>query len=217
MSVDSATWSLVLDVKHDWVPPFNLSVAQFDSMLIGPNFPAWLQTQTELLSLRLGNVGISDTIPQGFWNSFSRIGDISLSKNKIQGQVPHFQSYPLLRYLDLSFNNFDGKVPLFPSKMMEFDLRENMFSGTMPENVGEILPSLSYLDLSSNFINGTIPPSIGMLKNLQILVLRNNCLSGELPPRWEELQRIFFLDVANNNISGKLPSSMQSLGSLKWL
>ena len=63
LSVDSATWSLVLDVKHDWVPPFNLSVAQFDSMLIGPNFPAWLQSQTELLSLWLSNVGISDTIP----------------------------------------------------------------------------------------------------------------------------------------------------------
>ena len=63
LSVDSATWSLVLDVKHDWVPPFDLSVAQFDSMLIGLNFPAWLQTQTELLSLWLSNVGISDTIP----------------------------------------------------------------------------------------------------------------------------------------------------------
>ncbi|KAK4564530.1 hypothetical protein RGQ29_006555 [Quercus rubra] len=187
LSVDSATWSLVLDVKHDWVPPFNLSVAQFDSMLIGPNFPAWLQAQTELLSLRLRN-------------------------------VPHFQSYPLLRYLDLSFNNFNGQVPLFPSKMMEFvNLRENMFSGTMPENVGEILPLVDYLDLSSNFINGTIPPSIGMLKNLNFLFLRNNCLSGELPPHWEELQYLTLLVVANNNISGNLPSSMQSLGSLRWL
>ncbi|KAM3694178.1 hypothetical protein ACJW31_07G040500 [Castanea mollissima] len=218
LSVASATWSLVLDVKHDWVPPFNLSVAQFDSMLIGPNFPAWIQTQTKLLFLRLRNVGISDTIPQGFWNSFSRIGDISLSRNKIRGQVPHFQSYHLLRYLDLSFNNFDGQVPLFPSKMMEFVfLRENMFSGTMPENIGEILPLVSYLDLSSNFINGTIPPSIGMLKNLQILDLRNNCLAGELPPHWEELHNLILLDIANNKISGKLPSSMQFLSSLKWL
>ncbi|XP_023927591.1 receptor-like protein EIX2 [Quercus suber] len=218
LSLDSTTWSLVLDVKHDWVPPFNLSVANFDSMLIGPNFPAWLQTQTELESLQLRNVGISDTIPQGFWNSFSRIGDIILSKNKIRGQVPNFQSYHLLLNLDLSFNNFDGQVPLFPSEMMEYvNLRENMFSGTMPENIGEILPMLSYLDLSSNFINGTIPPSIGMLKNLQFLVLRNNCLAGELPPHWEELQNLNLLDVANNNISGKLPSSMQFLGSLKWL
>ena len=84
LSVDSATWSLVLDVKHDWVPPFNLSIAIFDNVLIGPNFPAWLQTQTELWSLQLTNVGISDTIPQGFWNSFSRISDISLSKNKFE-------------------------------------------------------------------------------------------------------------------------------------
>ncbi|KAK7827188.1 receptor-like protein EIX2 [Quercus suber] len=208
--VDSATWSLVLDVKHDWVPPFNLLIAQIESMLIGPNFPAWVQTQTELFSLTLRNVGISDTIPQGFWNSFSRIKDTI-------PQVPHFQSYHLLFNLDLSFNNFDGQVPLFPSKKMEFVLlRENMFSGTMPENVGEILPLLYFLDLSSNFINGTIPPSIGMLKNLEILALRNNCLARELP-HWEELHNLVFLDVANNNISGKLPSSMQFLSSLRWL
>nr|XP_023921713.1 receptor-like protein EIX1 [Quercus suber] len=140
LSVDSATWSLVLDVKHDWVPPFNLSIAEFDSMLIGPNFPAWVQTQTELLFLQLRNAGISDTIPQGFWNSFSRIKYISLSKNKIRGQVPHFQSYHLLYNLDLSSNNFDGQVPLFPSKKMEFVLlRDNMFSGTMPEGLPQLL------------------------------------------------------------------------------
>lgn len=53
LSVLSTTWSLVLDVKHDWVPPFNLRFAQLDNMLIGPNFPAWLQTQTVLDTLSL--------------------------------------------------------------------------------------------------------------------------------------------------------------------
>ena len=44
LSVLSTTRSLVLDVKHDWVPPFNLRFVQLDNMLIGPNFPAWLLT-----------------------------------------------------------------------------------------------------------------------------------------------------------------------------
>ena len=47
----STTWSLVLDVKHDWVPLLNLRFVQLDNMLIGPNFPACLQTQTELDTL----------------------------------------------------------------------------------------------------------------------------------------------------------------------
>ena len=37
--VDSATWLLVLDVKHDWVPSFNLSVAQFDNMTGSSHLP----------------------------------------------------------------------------------------------------------------------------------------------------------------------------------
>ena len=40
LSVLSTTLSLVLDVKHDWVPPFDLRFVQLDNMLIGPNFPA---------------------------------------------------------------------------------------------------------------------------------------------------------------------------------
>ena len=53
LSMLSTTWSLVLDVKHDWVPRFYLRFVQLDNMLIGPNFPAWLQTQNELDTLSL--------------------------------------------------------------------------------------------------------------------------------------------------------------------
>ncbi|KAL4614357.1 hypothetical protein ACB092_07G048600 [Castanea dentata] len=196
LSVLSTTWSLV-DVKHDWVPPFNLRFVQLDNMLIGPNFPAWLQTQTELDTLSLYNVGTSDTIPREFWTStFSRITDLALSHNNIRGEVPHFQSYSIASFLDLSFNNFNGQVPLFPSEKMEnIFLHTYNFSGTMPENIGEMLPNLR---LASNFITA-------------------NSLFEELPPHWEDLWLLNLLDVANNNISGKLPSSMQFLSSLQWL
>ena len=132
--------------------------------------------------------------------------------------MPHFQSYSIASYLDLSFNNFNGQVPLFPSEKMKIIfLHTNNFSGTMPKNIGEMLPNLRFLELASNFITGRIPPSIGMLKNLEILVLRSNSLFGELPPHREDLRSLNLLDGANNNISGKLPSSMQFLSSLQWL
>ncbi|XP_059456606.1 receptor-like protein EIX2 [Corylus avellana] len=51
--------TLVLDVKHDWVPPFKLTEIELANVRIGPNFPAWLKTQIELNYLALENVGIS--------------------------------------------------------------------------------------------------------------------------------------------------------------
>ena len=217
LSVLFTTWSLVLDVKHDWVPPFNVRFA--DNMLIGPNFPAWLQTQTELDTGSLYDAGISDTIPQEFWTTtFSRIIDLTLSHNNIRGEVPHFQSYCIASYLDLSFNSFNGQVPLFPSEKMEnIFLHTNNFSGTMPENMGEMLPNLRLLELTSNFITGRIPPSIWNAKKLGNSCFEKQQPIWELPPHWEDLRSLNLLDVANNNIFGKLPSSMQFLNSLKWL
>ena len=213
----STRWSLVLNVKHEWVPPFSLTYIGFNRMKIGPKFPAWLQTQNELNYLSLDDVGISDTLPQGFWNSSSSLSYLSLSQNQIQGQVPYYQSYSITYYLDLRFNNFVGQVPLFHGKFMRvLYLEENMFSGVVPENIGELLPNLLHLVLSSNFITGRIPPSIGILKSLEILALRNNSLSGELPPHWDDMQSLYFLDISDN-ISGKLPSSMRFLSSLQWL
>ena len=197
----STRWSLVLNVKHEWVPPFSLTYIVFNRMKIGPKFPAWLQTQNELNYLSLVDVGISDTLPQGFWNSSSSLSYLSLSQNQIQGQVPYYQSYSITYYLDLRFNNFVGQVPLFHSKFMKvLYLEENMFSGVVPENIGELLPNLLHLVLSSNFITGRIPPSIGILKSLEILALRNNSLSGELPPHWDDMQSLYFLDISQQYI-----------------
>ncbi|XP_059436264.1 receptor-like protein EIX2 [Corylus avellana] len=210
----SAKWTLVLDVKHDWVPPFKLRDIQLTNMWIGPNFPAWIKTQNELNSLSLNNVGISDTIPHGLWKSCPKVTFWSLSGNKLRGQVPYFQFHPSAYYFDLSSNNLEGPLPLFPSNLSDISLYKNMFSGPIPENIVALLPKLSWLDLSSNTITGRIPHSIGMLKELTCLILRNNSLSGKLPSHWKDLQLLWVLDLSENNISGNIPISMRHLGAL---
>ncbi|XP_062162227.1 receptor-like protein EIX2 [Alnus glutinosa] len=210
----SANWTLVLDVKHDWVPPFMLTEIKLEKMQIGPNFPAWLKTQNELKYLWLNNVGISDTIPHDLWKFCPNVTSWSLSGNKLRGQVPYFQFHPLAYYIDLSSNHLEGPLPLFPGNLSDISLYNNMFSGPIPENIVELLPKLSWLDLSSNTITGRIPYSIGKLKELTCLILRNNSLSGKLPPHWKDLQQLWLLDLSENNISGNVPSSMRHLGSL---
>lgn len=49
-SVVSTTLSFVFYVKHDWIPPFNLGIAELENILIGPNFPAWLYNVDNQLS-----------------------------------------------------------------------------------------------------------------------------------------------------------------------
>ncbi|XP_059436255.1 receptor-like protein EIX2 [Corylus avellana] len=214
----SANWKLVLNVKQDWVPPFKLIDLQLTYVRIGPTFPTWLTTQNELTSLSLENAGISDTIPHGLWKSCPNVTFWRLSSNKLRGQVPYFEFQPSAYYFDLSFNNLEGPLPLFHSNLRLIRLDNNMFSGPIPKNIGELLPKLQVLDLSSNSITDRIPHSFGMLKNLSFLILRNNSLSGKLPPLlWKDLQWLLILDLAENNISGNVPSSMQYLRSLEVL
>ncbi|XP_059436267.1 receptor-like protein EIX2 [Corylus avellana] len=212
-----ANWTLVLNVKQDWVPPFKLETIFLINVWIGPTFPTWLKTQNGLKLLVLDNAGISDTIPHGLWKSYPNVTVWSLSGNKLQGQVPNFQFHPSAYYFDLSSNSLEGPLPLFRSNLSEIFLGNNMFSGPIPENIGELLPKLSWLKLSSNSITGEIPLSIGMLKELTSLILRNNSLSGKLPPLWKDLQQLSILNLAENNISGNVPSSMRYLGSLEVL
>jgi Leucine-rich repeat (LRR) protein len=213
----STKWTLVFDVKHDWVPPFKLRRIYLSNMKIGPKFPAWLQTQNKLIAIGLDNVGISDTIPHGLWKSCPNVTFWSLSGNKLRGQVPYFQFPPSASYFDLSSNNLEGPLPLFRSNLSQLFLQNNMFSEAIPENISELLPKLSWLDLSSNSITGRIPHSIGMLKELTVLVLRNNSLSRKLPPHWKDLRKLVVLNLAKNNISGSVPSSMQYLKSLQQI
>ncbi|XP_059436257.1 receptor-like protein EIX2 [Corylus avellana] len=213
----STKWTLILDVKHDWVPPFKLTKIKLANMQIGPNFPAWLETQNDLNFLGLDNVSISDTIPDGLWKSCPNVVSWSLTGNKLRGQVPYFQFHPLASYFDLSSNKLEGPLPLFHSNLSSIFLQNNLFSGPISENIGELLPKLSSIDLSSNSITGRIPYSIGMLKELSFLILINNSLSGKLPPHWKDLQQLLVLDLAENNIFGNVPSSMRHLSSLAHL
>jgi Leucine-rich repeat (LRR) protein len=209
--------TLVLDVKKDWVPPFKLADISLRNVWIGPNFPAWLKTQNELKYLRIDNAGISDTIPHGLWKCFPNVTSWSLSDNELRGQVPYFQFHPSADYFDLSSNKLDGPLPLFPGNLSAVNLNNNMFSGPIPKNIGELLPKLRRLELSSNSITGKIPHSIGMLKELILLVLKNNLLSGNVPSSMQHLNSLMDLSLSQNNLEGEFPSFFRNYGSLQSL
>lgn len=212
------TRSLVFNVSYKWVPPFRLNFIHFENCLVGPFFPVWLQVQRELTSFSIQNAGISDTIPGDWFSKLSsRITYLILSNNQIQGKLPQHLEFPNLRALDLGSNHFEGPFPVWSTNATEISLQENSFSGSLPENIGSLMPRLQKLYLSWNCLDGEIPVSMCELEELQVLSLRNNNLNGKLPNCWHNSLMLWGIDAANNKLTGSIPSSFGSLASLSVL
>ncbi|CAK9176949.1 unnamed protein product [Ilex paraguariensis] len=188
----------------------------------------WLRTQNNFSELDISYVGISDTIPDWFWDLSPRLHFLNLSYNQISGIVPDL-SLKLVDFpgIDLSSNCFNGLIPSLPPKATLVYLCKNMFSGSIShfcannKFVGELPSSLqnctklSVINLGENKFAGEIPAWIGThLTNLIILSLRQNEFYGSIPPRICHLDHIQILDLSRNNISGNIPRCLNNFTSL---
>ncbi|XP_059633550.1 receptor-like protein EIX1 [Cornus florida] len=209
-SISSLDKSFVFDVRHEWLPPFSLESIKISNYPLGPAFPAWLGTQTQLSSIVLTNVSLSGIIPDWLWQLSPQIETLDLSHNQIGGVLPNSLEFPYT--VDLSFNCLEGLVPLWPNVRFLY-LKNNSFSGPVPSNMSSLL----VLDLSENFLKGTIPASMGKLRDLVALDLSKNHLYGKIPHHWDDLSVLSSIDLSHNNLSGTIPGTICSLPWLEWL
>ncbi|BAU02159.1 hypothetical protein VIGAN_11160300 [Vigna angularis var. angularis] len=234
LDLDLSDNSLSLTFGTTWFPPFQLFNMGLASCKLGPSFPSWLQTQSQLSFLDISDAGIDDFVPDWFWNKLQFIEELNMSynslkgsipnltmkflrdglsaiilnSNKLEGVIPTFLSHA--RYLDLSGNKFSDLNTLLcrnrvTKGMNTLDLSNNQITGQLPE-CWEHLSSLAFLDLRNNKLSGKIPQSMGTLVNLQALVLRNNDFIGEVPPTLKNCSNLALLDVSKNLLSGPVPS-----------
>ncbi|KAJ8529492.1 hypothetical protein K7X08_036327 [Anisodus acutangulus] len=185
--------SFAVNLTNDWVPPFSLITIELRSCSLGTKFPTWLKTQKQLEVVILTNGSISDPIPPWLWTQCSQ-----------------------LQILDLSDNQIGGYLPRLPN-VTHLNLANNLFSGSIPFNIGHLMTKLEVLDLSGNAFTGTIPYSITKVKQLLGLDLSDNHLSGKLPDWWYELLQLQVINLSGNNLSGSVPPSVCSPPSLFWL
>ncbi|XP_020084212.1 LRR receptor-like serine/threonine-protein kinase RCH1 [Ananas comosus] len=241
-NMDLSFNSLDVNVSYNWVPPFQLTNLRMTGCKLGPKFPSWLQTQKYLNLLNLSSTGISDLVPDWFWNTMIQLSTLSLSNNDLRGVIPNLIKFGDISDLtiDLSSNHFEGPVPNFPSNTGLLDLSNNSFSGPIPYDIFQLMPMFGKLSLSMNKISGSIPLSICNTQFITVLV-SNNRLSGELPncenyttpllvlelsnnyfsggiPKWLcDLPQLQYLQLRNNRLSGDLPSSLKTCKSLDIL
>jgi Leucine-rich repeat (LRR) protein len=216
LSISSSNRDFALNFSRDWVPPFSLRSINISGHNLGPDFPKWLQNQSQLEFVGLKSVNISGTIPAWVWKISRYIQWLDLSFNQLRGSVlssPAIFSPDAL--IDLSFNFFEGQIPVFQNASILY-LGNNSFSGTIPANIDQLMPRLVLLDIFGNKLNGSIPSSLGKVEGLLSLDLSNNNFSGNVHDKWMNTM-LTALDLSDNNLSGKFPASLCSLPFLSEL
>ncbi|ONK57027.1 uncharacterized protein A4U43_C10F15820 [Asparagus officinalis] len=211
--------SLRLNLSSDWFPPFQVEYFYTRGCQFGPKFPSWLRNQRKIQYLDMSGSGITDAMPDWFWNITSHMTELYMSDNQISGKMPKSFSFadnePV--HIDLSYNRLEGALPQLPPNVEGLYLSTNSLSGPIPPTFGNEISNLTYFSISSNNFYGSIPSSLCKLQKLKALDLSKNQFSGEILDCWDKFPDMEYLDLASNSLSGNFPKSISLLGSLKLL
>ncbi|KAK9162067.1 hypothetical protein Syun_002969 [Stephania yunnanensis] len=137
---------------------------------------------------------------------------LDLSNNQIQGKMPDWL-WTNLKYLDLSNNSLVGFEDPFSnhssSSMRYLHLSSNHFEGSLP-----IFPKgMDTISLSKNNFTGAIPLTI-CNSSWRLIDLSHNQISGEIPSCFfnSSMYRNFFsvVDLSKNKLQGMIPDTFGS-------
>ncbi|KAG4380073.1 hypothetical protein GLYMA_16G105800v4 [Glycine max] len=202
MELDLTDNSLSLKFATSWIPSFQIFRLGLGSCKLGPSFPSWLQTQSQLSFLDISDAEIDDFVPDWFWNELQSISELNMSSNSLKGTIPNLpiKLTDVDRFIILNSNQLEEKVQPQKSANWICQIMEQL------PDCWEHLSSLEYLDLSDNKLSGKLPQSLGTLVNLGALALRNNSLTGKLPFTLKNCTSLYMLGVGENLLSGTIPS-----------
>ncbi|TVU17255.1 hypothetical protein EJB05_33274, partial [Eragrostis curvula] len=237
---------LIPDWTHNWVHLHDISLGQ--NMFYGPLPLLSLQhlvsfsAETNMLSVAiLHNNNLTGNIKETF-KGCKNLTELDLRDNHLHDDIPHYLAeLPLVR-LQLSLNNFTGKLPqkLWESStLLEISLSYNKLTGFIPESMGGLSSlqrlqntdrqvksllckdDLLHLHVSNNRLSGQIPfvcpKEKRILKLTAVLQCKQQLFSGNLDDSISNFTQLSSLDVHNNNLNESLPSALSDLRSLNYL
>ncbi|KAL3942860.1 MAG: hypothetical protein SGBAC_003024 [Bacillariaceae sp.] len=208
-------------------------------------FPSSVTHLTKLKSLQLQYNGLEGKIPETIGTMIT-LTSLGLGSNKLTGEIPSnlsnllnlrllgldnnhnlrgdlkqvFGDLGSLQYLYLENNLFGGTLTddLVSNwkRMIEMDLSHNLIIGTISNGVFD-MPNLQILDLSHNIIDGSLPHDIFENLILEYLELSNNNLHGEIPFKTALIWNLHHLDLSENAFTGTIPDTIGNMSNLRYL
>ncbi|GAU15414.1 hypothetical protein TSUD_44510 [Trifolium subterraneum] len=164
-----------------------------------------LNTLPSLLHLSLRGCEIDNSlIPRYAFQNMTSLVYLDLSWNELHGPIPvGFRNLSSIEYLFLSSNNFTS-IPScndVESSLTVLDLSYNMLHGQIPHAFMN-LTSLAHLDLFGNYLDSVSSMLIGNgLKKLVYLDIGNNELYGPIPEVFRNMTSIESLYLYYNNFT----------------
>ncbi|XP_027185102.1 probable LRR receptor-like serine/threonine-protein kinase At3g47570 [Coffea eugenioides] len=181
---------------------------------------------SSLQVINLTGNGLSGTIPSDLCHHLRALSLLSLSLNKLNGQLPSsLGQCSELQGLSLSYNQFTGSIPKEIGDLKKLEvlyLGANYLEdsdpevGKIPKGIGD-MKKLDSLDLVENNLEGEIPKEIGNLTMLKELHLGHCNLTGEIPKEIGDLNKLEDLDLGDNYLEGEIPKEIGNLTMMKEL
>jgi Leucine-rich repeat (LRR) protein len=200
-----------------------------------------------LVDVDMSSNAFNGTLPAAFLAPCGALLSLNLSRNALVGGgfpfAPSLRSLDLsrngladagllnysfagchgLRYLNLSANQFAGRLPeLAPcSELSVLDVSWNHMSGALPAGFMAAAPAnLTYLSIAGNNFTGDVSSyDFGGCANLTVLDWSYNGLSStKLPPGLANCRRLETLDMSGNKLlAGPIPTFLTGFSSLQRL
>ncbi|XP_062153922.1 receptor-like protein 7 [Alnus glutinosa] len=216
-------------IPESWIKGGNLVMINFSQNKFQGHLPRSLAKCTMLKVLDLRDNQFIDIFP--FWlGHLPNLEVLILRSNKFNGPVGTPQTYlkfPSMRILDISYNDFTGKLPL------------RLFENWKARNFENVHP-FTYIHENSYFViqKGFVrrvdfphPYTYSMMmtnkgrnvfyEKVQELFtaidFSSNKFVGEIPESIENLNGAQLLNLSNNNLTGHIPLSLGKLTELEAL
>uniref|UniRef100_A0A0E0FGI7 non-specific serine/threonine protein kinase n=1 Tax=Oryza nivara TaxID=4536 RepID=A0A0E0FGI7_ORYNI len=181
-------------------------------------FPNFLRHQDEIISLDLSHNQIDGAIPQWAWETWNEMERLFLGNNKFTS-VGHDPFLPMSHIdgLDLSFNMFEGPIPIPQGYANMLDYSNNRFS-SIPFNFTTHLKDVSFFKAARNNFSGKIPQSFCSATSLQLIDLSYNSFDGTIPScLMDNLQYLEVLNLKENELQGEFPNNINENCSFESL
>ncbi|XP_059449542.1 receptor-like protein 6 [Corylus avellana] len=215
-------------IPQTWIGGGQLRVINFSQNKFQGHLPRLLAKCTWLRVLDLSDNQFIDIFP--FWlGHLPNLEVLILRSNKFNGSMGTPQTYfkfPNLRILDISHNDFMGKLPLRLLENWKAKNFENVQLSTYIQEYSDfqmqkgfgynILPqAYTYSMMMTNKGNSMFYEKVQEL--FTAIDFSSNNFVGEIPESIENLKGAQLLNLSNNALIGHIPSSLGNLIELEAL